>query len=35
MYYESHKKGIENTILPTVVEVDGWLYNTTRNGVPT
>lgn len=34
IYFESDKQGIDARVLPTIVEQDDWLYNTTRNGEP-
>ena len=31
-YYAAHLAGVSPTMLPLVPELDGWIYETTRNG---
>jgi hypothetical protein len=35
LYYEADQQGIESRVIPTIVEQDSWLYETTRYGEPT
>jgi len=34
LYQEAAKQGMDSRVIPTIVEQDAWMYNTTRNGEP-
>jgi len=34
LYQEGANQGMDSRVIPTIVEQDSWMYNTTRNGEP-